>query len=201
MTLSQQEISKLFNSLKVVVTPSFEGEVPAAILERYPSKKRVRDHYTSRLALIEALNSPKVKSYEDLKIENHHHLVSLPQFIVSLTHTNTLAAAVTTDQELIESVGIDLEARNREMKTGILKFFLREDDQIENPLELWCLKEAAFKALSPLYHEEKQLVLKDICIRNDGSFVLDSKQGLSGYYQLRKEQGHYLALAIIVRTS
>ena len=201
MTLSQQEISNLFKSLKIEVIPSFEGEVPEEVSIRYPSSKRVRDHYTSRLALIKALKMPEVQSYSDIEILNHHHLVKFPELAVSVTHTNSLAGAVVADRSLIESIGVDLEAVDRDFKPGILKFFLRPEDEIEAPLQLWCIKEAAFKAISPLYKEEKQLVLKDIIVKSDGSFHLDSLDTICGYYKLEKVQGHYLALAIIVRTS
>ncbi|ATH08348.1 hypothetical protein BIY24_10430 [Halobacteriovorax marinus] len=200
MTLSQQEISLLFDTLSIKLEDTYQGEIPRDVSEVYPSKKRVRDHYTSRLALLHALESLKgpesFQNYSDLIIDNHHHLRKAPEILVSLTHTIQLAAAVVSNHPKISSLGIDLESTQREMKEGILKFFIRDADTESDPLKNWCIKEAAFKALSPLYNLEKRLVLKDIIISKDKTFFLETLPELKGHYSIEERKGHYLALAI-----
>lgn len=205
MKLTQLEITNFFNSLKVNILPTFEGDIPSSVKDLYPAKKRLRDHYTSRLSLINAVKELRDSSieltYQDVLIENHLHLKSSPEIIASVTHTNSFAAAVVTDSQKISSVGIDIESRERQLKEGIKKFYILENDEIKDPLELWCIKEAAFKAISPLYKEEKRLVLKDITVKRDGTFLLNTERNLNGYYRVEEVEGHFLALAIILKTS
>lgn len=205
MTLSQQENADPFKQIEFSIHSIFQGDIPEFVISKYPSSKRVREHYTSRLALIDALSktnrSSNFTTYQDIEIYNHLHLKADNSILVSLTHTNSLAAAAISTSKNISSIGIDIESTSREMKEGILKFFRREDDEVDNVLELWCIKEAAFKAISPLYQQEKRLVLKDIIINDKGEFILDSEQSIKGLYKIEVKEDHYVALAIILKSS
>jgi phosphopantetheinyl transferase (holo-ACP synthase) len=200
MTLMQQEILRHFKNLKTKVMNTFEGEIPETVKELYPGKKRVRLHYTSRLALINAINSDEFKTYEDVEIENHQFLKRDPSIKVSLSHTDHKALASVSSCEEVLSIGVDLESEDRPIKEGIKKFYIRDEDEIENELELWCIKEAAFKAISPLYKGDKRLVLKDIIVLKDESFKLELNSNLDGYWKLEKSEGEILTFAIILKS-
>lgn len=137
------------------------------------------DHRLSRFALA------KLSGCESLEIYNHHHLVEKPSTTVSLSHTKNLAVAAINDSPKARSIGIDIEWCDRECKPGIEKFFLREqDDKSLKLMELWGVKEAAYKAFYPLYEGNKTLVLKDFTIIGTKIYF----NGLSiGNYEIKHE--------------
>ena len=61
----------------------------------------------------------------------------------------------------LKSIGIDLEHAERLIKPGIMEKYMDPVDSSQSglsPLQIWCAKEAIFKAVAPLL--EKQLLLK-----------------------------------------
>ena len=64
------------------------------------------------------------------------------------------------------------------MKESTLKFFVNTDDEYSDSLKLWTQKEAAFKAISPIY-QEKELTLKMITIKGE-EFFLKNDPSLKG---------------------
>lgn len=102
----------------------------------------------------------------ELKLNEFHFLSDYPERLFSLAHTKDLAIAVMADKKDFRSVGVDLEFLDREVKTGSEKYFINNQDEKNlSELELWCAKEAAFKAASFLY--SKNLVLKDFWIKKE----------------------------------
>lgn len=199
----QREIEKHFEALSTVLLDTYEGEIPKVIQDVYLGSKRARLHYTSRLALLKTLENETdilFKEYSDLAIENHHFMKISPSVKVSISHTNDFAMACSTNDAQIESIGVDLESCDRQLKEGIKKFYIIDSDEISNPLHLWCIKEAAFKAVSPLYKNEKQLVLKDICVLKNGTFYLEINPGLNGYWKLESEDKKVFTHAIILKS-
>ncbi len=204
MTLMQQEIDLYFSKITTVFLNTYEGIIPKAVLERYPSKKRASHHYTSRLALLEALQNcglNQFENYSDLGIVNHHHMEEAKNALVSLSHTNEFAMAAATYCEEIKSIGVDLENCSREIKPGIEKFFINEEDEIKSTLHLWCIKEAAFKAISPLYKDDKQLVLKDIAVKSNGDFKLLLEPAIDGHWKLASKEQMLFTHALILKNS
>jgi phosphopantetheinyl transferase (holo-ACP synthase) len=132
-------------------------EVPTDFL---PEKRD--DHRFSRKALKD------LTGLENLNITNHLHMEEDSSMKVSLSHTKGLACAAMTQDQDIVSIGVDIEWTDRKYRSGIEKYFLREeDDKALELIELWACKEAAYKALSPIYKGEKTLVIKDFVIMND----------------------------------
>lgn len=100
-----------------------------------------------------------------LQLNEFHFLENFPRLVFSLAHTRELAIAVMVELKDYRSIGVDLEFLDREVKIGSERHFINEhDDRTLSDLELWCSKEAAFKAVSFLY--SKNLVLKDLWIQN-----------------------------------
>lgn len=152
-------------------------------LEADPTFTAIRKQHwqNSRLALAHCFLEEAVKTsmetitHEDLLIEKHHHLLHHPDLLVSLSHTRGAAAAILAPKsdELL-SVGIDVERADRTIKEGVLEKYDHPDDHGLNPLELWCAKEAAFKAASFYWKKEKTFILKDISVTSTNITVGDN---------------------------
>ncbi len=129
---------------------------------------REREHYFSRVALKECmlLFIPSIE-ISQLEISNHLHLKAIPQYIVSISHNKDYAAAVVTNDPIINSIGIDIEARSRLISPKIIEKIQNSLDIIDSNnrlllIQIWSMKEAAFKALSPI--DNSIIILNDVWI-------------------------------------
>lgn len=138
--------------------------------------------------------------------EQHYYKIKERPLLCSRSHTQNFTAACTLNTEsgsTVLSVGIDLEPKDRPLKEDISKFYLHPDDQAASPLENWCAKEAAFKALSSylLFHQiplGKTLTLKDFIVQGD-LFYLDPSLEIKaqGRLEWHKQDGHLVCLAVL----
>jgi hypothetical protein len=87
---------------------------------------------------------------EDIAIKDHLHLDKYPDVLASISHTKSIGAALLGRSPELLSIGLDLEVASRPIEERAKKFFLNNDDAPLSLLELWCLKEAIFKALDPV---------------------------------------------------
>ena len=91
------------------------------------------------------------------------HLNAIERLAISVSHTRNLGIVALTDKRYHKSIGIDLEFHQRQVRENSKKFWINQDDQLEDPLlNLWVKKEAAFKAISPINSDCK--LLKDLII-------------------------------------
>lgn len=103
----------------------------------------------------------------DLELVNYQNLKKFPQYLTSISHTQGAGAAILAAKSHYLSVGVDIEWSDRLMKEGTQRFYRHlNDSEYLNGLELWAMKEAAFKALSPLGFPGV-LVLSKIIIQNE----------------------------------
>lgn len=134
-------------------------------------KKFLSDQWkSSRGALFLALQEigHNVDKSEDLNIIDYLYLEHFKEIKVSLSHHNDFGAALICTDPSVLSVGIDIEANDRVVKEGTLKYFNHDNDDFDTPyLKKWVGKEATFKALFPFWKREKPLVLSDIWIVED----------------------------------
>lgn len=115
----------------------------------------------------------------DLVLVDFQNLVNFPDYLTSISHTKGAGASALAKKSDYQSIGIDIEWSDRVMKEGTEKFYKHpEDSEYPNSLELWTMKEAAFKALSPLGFPGV-LVLSKIIIR-DGVFWTNERPELRG---------------------
>lgn len=163
-----------------IESKKFNPVLPTIFIGKKATEGHDWHYYLSRKALCGALETLEIiMPPESVEIEAHLHIKNHPDILVSLSHTKEHAIGLATRQEDgVCSVGVDLELRERKLTEGVEKFYYNDHDAIElqnDPLLLWSLKEAAFKALSPFAHnfQDKVLVLKDIWI-NEGQFGLVS---------------------------
>lgn len=129
----------------------------------------------------EGLDIQNLKS--DLELINFQHLKKFPDFVLSLSHTKDAGAAVLARKSEVISIGIDIEWNDRMMKPGTEKFYRNQEDSFyPDNIELWTMKEAAFKALSPVYTSldvPGVLVLSKIIIK-EGVFYTQERPAITG---------------------
>lgn len=176
----------------------------------HPQRKLA--HSASKRALFELLQKqiPELELH-DIKEQSYFRLQHHP-YLISRSHTKTMAAAAVIPEsdrsEAVLSLGVDLEELSREIKPDIEKFYIHQDDLFQNPLENWCAKEAAFKAVSSylLFHDvelSKPLTLKDFIFQGQseqgGRFELAAIDGLKaeGLIFFQRKDGHLFSLALL----
>lgn len=142
-----------------------------------------KDAFTnSREALAALLKQENVLVSDlkaDLELVNYQNLKNYPDFVLSLSHTKGAGAAVLGKKAEVQSLGIDIEWSDRNLKDEAGRFYKNPEDSVyENKLELWTMKEAAFKALSPLGYPGV-LVLSKIVIQ-DGEFFTKERPEIKG---------------------
>lgn len=169
-------------------------------------------HTASKMALHELLQTqvPELEK-QNLEEQSYFRLRHHP-YLISRSHTKTQAAAALIPEsdrcEAVLSLGIDLEELDREIRPGIEKFYVHGRDLCVSPLESWCAKEAAFKAVSSylLFHDyqmSKTLTLKDFIYQDNpeqGSrFFLEGLSGLTaeGRIFFAHKDGHLICLALL----
>lgn len=160
----------LFFMHRYIVTLQHDIKDNLSELKGFDGKERALEFMLSRHALLTLLDTEGVQSsYDKLEIIGHHKIKAHPEYLVSISHTKGLGAAIISDGVEEEAVGIDVELMTREIKEGALKFFVRDDDEKMEPLTLWTRKEAAYKALDPIKEKlgitKTPLTLKDIWVR------------------------------------
>lgn len=115
----------------------------------------------------------------DLELVNYQNLKNYPNYVLSLSHTRGAGAAILAKKAEIASLGIDIEWSDRHLKDEAARFYKNPEDSVyENKIELWTMKEAAFKALSPRGFPGV-LVLSKIIIQ-DGVFFTKEQPDIKG---------------------
>jgi phosphopantetheinyl transferase (holo-ACP synthase) len=109
----------------------------------------------------------------DLILENFQSLPNYPGYLTSISHTKGAGAALLAKKESYQSLGIDIEWSDRHLKTEAQRFYRHSEDIYQvSELVLWTMKEAAFKALSPLGFPGV-LVLSKIIIQNEKFWTIE----------------------------
>lgn len=162
----------------------------------YPSKKQ--EFRLSRFSLSNLTMTHLGSS--QLEIEDFDHLSFNHDFKVSLSHTKDAGCAVISNSPTTLGIGIDIEDKNRKYRSGIEKFYIlpNEDDKNLNKLQLWCAKEAAYKAYYYQYlqtHSTKPLVLKDFVIKDGQFFAFGDLLGSIDFY----EHDNYLVSVAVLK--
>lgn len=112
-----------------------------------------------------------------------------PSVLVSISHTDEIGAAIIAKDELMKSIGLDIEKSSRMISNEMKKFFSTNFDITTNlsNLDIWCIKEAAYKAIYPLkktINDGTSLLLSKIWIDNSSqTFGIISSRNIVGNYQ------------------
>lgn len=130
-----------------------------------------------------------------LKLKDYSGIEAFPQFTISLSHTKDCGAALVADRKTFRSVGVDIEHEARVVKDSIRERIAHEQDENLRNIEIWCLKEAAFKALMNTQQFEKPLEFSSIRLGKNKWF--HSPSGLSGEWELEVIRPYVVAKAFL----
>lgn len=142
-------------------------------------------------SLLEARGHQISSINDELELINFKFLKNFDSFITTISHTRGAGAAALANKSDLLAIGIDIEWSTRLIKTGAQKFFVHPQDVgHESELELWTMKEAAFKALSPLEGSlafPGVLVLSKIVIQHNEFWTLENPK-VRGHVECIKKQ-------------
>ncbi|MFP5385214.1 MAG: 4'-phosphopantetheinyl transferase family protein [Bacteriovoracia bacterium] len=132
----------------------------------------------------------------ELILLKYSTLKDFPEFTLSLAHTKGSGAALLADSSTYRSVGIDIESIHRPVKESVIKRVGHSDDDgsLRN-IELWCLKEAAFKAIMNTGDFEKPVEFSSIRIST--GLWSHSPSGVEGEWDLEIQNGIVIARAFL----
>lgn len=131
-----------------------------------------------------------------LKLKNYSTLQDFPDLTLSLSDSRDCGAAMIAKRQDFRSVGIDIEHEERQVKENILARVSHPDDQRTlRKIELWCLKEAVFKALMNSGCFEKPVEFSSIRIGDKSWFHAPS--GLHGTWEIDLSDGIVIARAFL----
>ena len=166
--------------------------------------KKIAEKYLSRKALqAVAQLAGQVLGPSDLVLNHHHYIDKCPDHFFSLSHTTDYAAAIVVSSNAYLGAGIDIELKQREFTASHHRFFThKEDDQDIPKLNLWCIKEAIYKASSHLIADT--YLLKDIIVSPKCSFIIDKKINgtdcnITGTWQIIAHPELIIATALIFK--
>lgn len=138
---------KLSKTLSNPKDPEWDLLIKSSLGEGVHSD-RIMGFLLSREALKDALkNMGKDLTPGQLFLEDYSTIRGLPQFTISLSHTPLCGAALVSERKFFRSLGIDIEMSERLVKDSIIERISHPEDLKLRNIELWCLKEAVFKAL------------------------------------------------------
>lgn len=186
---------KLTNTLTNPLDPEWEMLSQLTLGDAVHSDRK-KGFLLARQALLNCLQEVGIKvSPKGLIFKNFHQLNNLEQFTISLSHSKECGAAVLAERKNFRSVGIDVEQEDRIVKDSIRQRIAHKEDAIFRNIELWCLKEAAFKALMNTDQFEKPMEFSSICIGKDD--WSHSPSGLKGEWELEMIRPFVVARAFL----
>lgn len=135
-------------------------------------------------------------STRQLKLKDYSILEDFPDLTLSLSDSRDCGAAILARRQDFRSVGIDIEHEERQVNDAILARVSHPDDhRTLRKIELWCLKEAVFKALMNSGRFEKPVEFSSIRIA-DRSWS-HTPSGLNGTWEIDLSDGIVIARAFL----
>lgn len=166
------------------------------ILGRHVHPDRKQGFLLARSALLQLLSERGIAwNISQLQLKNFSEVQDLPDLILSLSHSKTHGAALLADKSQFQSVGIDIENVEREVKASIAERIAHSADAKLRNIELWCLKEAVFKALMNTRKFPNPLEFSSIEIQD--KFWSHSPSSLKGEWEIHQVGTTLVALAFL----
>ena len=187
--------AKLSTNLTDPQCPEWE-KLAQKVLGSDVHSDRKMGFFLSREALKNAfeLRGKKV-SISELELDQYHEVKGFPHLTISLSHTKKCGAAIIAERKDFLSVGIDVEDEGRVVKDSIRQRIAHPEDATLTNIELWCAKEAVFKAIMNTNRFEKPIEFGSIKILRDQWF--HSPSGFSGEWKLESVRPFLMALAFL----
>ena len=143
----------------------------------------------SRIALKSCLNHFQKKNLNDAILANP--LDYKLELSFSLTHHNKVGACLMAKIPNVE-LGIDLEQASRKVDQKVIQRISHQDDEYGDltPLQIWCAKEACFKAIYP----NNKLYLKDIILNDPVAY--STKSSKKFHYYFLENHDHLISISL-----
>lgn len=139
------EQSKIYS--EILLRDKIPPEEWEKIQQLFPEKNE--SFYMSRICLWHLCQRFEPLPINVIQLENHQFIQALDHLRFSISHTKDFSIAIATDKNNAQGIGVDCEAQTRNMKEGAEKYFSHEKDRHAlSLLEVWSIKEAAFKAFA-----------------------------------------------------
>lgn len=159
---------QLVNNLNIDEDPQWH-ELTLMSLGPDTHPSRIKGFCLGREALRSCLKMLGLEiSITQLQLENYKGLKKFPDLNLSISHTKDFGAAVVASKDQTVSVGIDIEPLSRLVKAPIIDRISHPGDAKLEPIVLWALKEAAFKALMNTGRFEQNEEFSSLLISEDG---------------------------------
>lgn len=153
---------------------------------------RKKEWALARLCLAQCFENHGIKlSPASTVFKNHHEISHLPAWRFSLSHSQDVAAAWLMPAAQIRGMGVDVEMAHRKVPPQVKARLAHKLDSKLSDIELWTLKEAAFKALPTL--AQTDIWLNRIIVR-ENEFELENSP-FKGHCSLEKAAGLTIAKA------
>ncbi len=184
---------KITQNLTDALDPEWDELVKLSLGERVHEGRR-RGFILSRSALLECLvNNGDSPTINQLRIKDYSFLENYPRLTLSLSHTDGCGAAVVGQRNIFRSLGIDIERQNRDVKDSVIERIAHPMDESLRNIELWCLKEAVYKALMNSNLFSSSVEFSSIQIKD--KYWLHPPSQLSGEWTLHSIDSFILAIA------
>ena len=135
----------------------------------------------------------------DLVLSGYHSLAKFPELTFSLSHTRKTGVALLGRTKDFHSLGVDVERSDRAVKDSLRDKICHPDDEAKlRNIELWVLKEAAFKCLSNSGLYSQQPLYTDLKV--SGSSWQHSPSGIKGECELTLHDHLILGKALLRRS-
>lgn len=132
---------------------------------------------------------------QSLALKDFSLLEILPQFTISLSHTDKCGAAFIALRKDFRSIGIDIEHEERIVKPSVIERIKNPRDINLREIELWCLKEAAFKTLMNSGKFHTPIEFSSISIEKDK--WTHSTSSISGKWELSEFKPFVVARSLL----
>jgi 4'-phosphopantetheinyl transferase EntD len=147
--------------------------------------RRKEEWALARLCLELCLEDLGIKlKPSEIVFKNNHFIEKLDHLSFSLSHTKTWAAAFVAPVMKARQVGVDIELRGRKVPDNVKHRLLNPLDISLSPLELWVIKEAAYKSLPAI--AQQGIWLNNIVV-SDAHFELQ-KTPFKGRYLISQNE-------------
>ncbi len=128
---------------------------------------------------------------QDLVFKSEHLLEGIPTVSFSLSHSKDWATAFVASTQIARLVGVDVELKTRKVPDNVKHRLSNPKDSVQDAMQLWVIKEAAFKSLPRLAQEG--IWLNNIIVHHS-SFELEGTP-FKGSYEVSEFEEVLLAKA------
>lgn len=154
---------------------------------------RLREWALGRVALERLLISIGIELHSTDEFINHQKLLKFPNIRFSLSHTSDYAAVWFIYEGVHHGVGIDIEKQDRSISKVLFQKFHNLKDIDLEPLKLWIVKEAAYKALPKAI--QQKVWLNSITV-SKSTFKVDGHR-IDGLWSISVDHTVLIARALV----